>query len=262
MSGSAPSAPYYRAVFQEVSVFEHAYGNRLPLLIKGPTGCGKSRFVEHMAHRLGRPLITVACHEDTAAADLLGRYLVQGGDTVWQDGPVTRAVRRGAVLYLDEIAEARQDVIAVLHPLSDHRRQLFLDRRDETLTAPAEFMLVASYNPGYQQRLKDLKPSLRQRFLGLSLGYPEKSIETEIIARESGVDASIAAKLVALAHKLRNLQELGMTEVVSTRLLVSTARLIHAGLGPRLACDVGVIQPLSDDAEVVTALRELAALHF
>ena len=256
------AAPYFRPVGQEVAVFEHAYAKRLPLLIKGPTGCGKSRFVEYMAHRLGRPLITVACHEDTAAADLLGRYLVQGGDTVWQDGPVTRAVRRGAVLYLDEIAEAREDVIAVLHPLSDHRRQLFLDRRDETLSAPAEFMLVASYNPGYQQRLKELKPSLRQRFLGLSFGYPDKSLESEIVQTETGVESAIAHKLVTLAHKLRNLQELGMTEVVSTRLLVSTARLIHSGLNPRLACDVGIVQPLSDDSEVVAALRDLAALIF
>lgn len=254
------NAPFYRPIGHEVSVFEHAYGQRLPLLIKGPTGCGKSRFVEYMAHRLGRPLITVACHEDTSAADLLGRYLVQGGDTVWQDGPVVRAVRGGAVLYLDEIAEAREDVIAVLHPLSDHRRQLFVDRRDETLNAPPQFLLVASYNPGYQQHLKELKPSLRQRFIGLQFGYPDKAIEAEIIVRESTVDAATAGKLVTLAHKIRGMQELGMTEVVSTRLLVSTGRLIAHGLNPRQACDVGIVQPLTDDLDTISALRDLAAL--
>ncbi|HNN53872.1 MAG TPA: CbbQ/NirQ/NorQ/GpvN family protein [Pseudomonadota bacterium] len=252
--------PFYRPLASEVTVFEHAYAQRLPVLIKGPTGCGKSRFVEFMAHRLGRPLVTVACHEDTSAADLLGRYLVQGGDTVWQDGPVVRAVRMGALLYLDEIAEAREDVIAVLHPLSDHRRQLFLDRRDETLAAPPEFALAVSYNPGYQQRLKELKPSLRQRFVSLSFGYPDKATESEIVVRETTVDASTASKLVNLAHKIRAMQELGMTEAVSTRLLVSAARLIVSGLPPRQACDVAIVQPLTDDADTMTALRDLAAL--
>lgn len=254
--------PYYKPQGPELAVFEHSFSCRLPLLIKGPTGCGKSRFVEHMAAKLGRPLITVACHEDTSAADLLGRYLVQGGDTVWQDGPVSRAVRAGAVLYLDEIAEAREDVIAVLYPLSDHRRTLFLDRHDETLDAPPEFALVASYNPGYQQRLKEMKPSLRQRFVTLQFGYPEPAVEEEILARETGCEPGQAAKLVKLANRLRGMSELGLTSTVSTRLLVSAARLLKSGLPPRQATYVGVVLPLTDDPETSTALRDLCALIF
>lgn len=253
--------PFYQPAGNEVKVFEHAYRNALPLLLKGPTGCGKSRFVEHMAALLGRPLVTVACHDDTSAHDLLGRWLLRGGETVWQDGPLTRAVREGAILYLDEIAEARSDVIVVLHPLSDHRRQIFVERRDEMLTAPPEFMLVVSFNPGYQRSLKELKPSTRQRFVSMGFGYPAASVEERIVAEESGVTAKQAAQLVKLAHKIRALTELGLAETVSTRLLVDAAKLIHAGLAPRAAADVGIVQPLTDDAETITALRDLASLY-
>lgn len=200
--------PYYRPIRHEVDVFQHAYGNQLGLMLKGPTGCGKSRFVEAMASSVERPLVTVACYDDTSATDLLGRYLVQGGDTVWQDRPLTRAVREGAILYLDEIAEAREDVVVVLHSLTDHRRQIFLDRLNETLTAPPEFMLIISFNPGYQRGFKELKPSTRQRFVGLSFYYPEARVEAEIVARKSGVDDVLAHSGSATAPPqppLRNL---------------------------------------------------------
>jgi len=252
--------PYYRAVGQEVALFETAFRLRQPLLLRGPTGCGKSRFVEHMAHRMGRPLITVACHEDTSATDLLGRFLIRGGDTLWQDGPVTRAVRTGAVLYLDELAEARPDVIVALHPLSDHRRQIFIDRLDTALTAAEGFMLVASYNPGYQNRLKELKPSTRQRFLGMRFDYPTAGIEAEIVVAESGVDPAIAKRLVALAHKLRTLDRLGLAEVPSTRLLVETGKLIGAGFPPRQAAQAALIEPLSDDPQVIEGLMQAVKL--
>lgn len=245
-----------------MEVFRHCYAQRLPLMLKGPTGSGKSRFVEAMAEQLGRPLITVSCHDDTSATDLLGRYLIEGGDTVWQDGPVTRAVREGAILYLDEVAEAREDVIVVLHPLTDHRRQVFLDRRNETLSAPPEFMLVISFNPGYQRGLKELKPSTRQRFVGLSFDYPKESVETEIVQSEAGVDAATARKLVGIATKIRGLQELGLAESASTRLLVDAGKLIRAGLSPRAACDAAIVQPLSDDRDVVRSLQDLSALIF
>jgi nitric oxide reductase NorQ protein len=254
------SAPYYRPIHREVEVFQHAYRNQLALMLKGPTGCGKSRFVEAMAAAVGRPLITVACHDDTSATDLLGRYLVQGGDTVWQDGPLTRAVREGAMVYLDEITEAREDVVVVLHPRTDHRRQIFLDRRNETLTAAPEFMLVMSFNPGYQRGFKELKPSTRQRFVGLTFAYPEPAIEAEIVAQESGVELSLARRLVTFATKVRNLQELGLSATASTRLLVQAGRLMHTGMPPRTACYVGVIEPLSDDLEVIAALRDTANL--
>jgi len=254
--------PWYHPVGPEIEVFEHAARNRLPLLLKGPTGCGKSRFVEHMAARMGRPLITVACHDDTSAADLLGRWLVRGGNTVWQDGPVTRAVRQGAVLYLDEIAEARPDVTVLLHPLSDHRRELFLDRHDETLHAPDDFCLVVSYNPGYQRGLKDLKPSTRQRFVHLVFDYPDPPLEAHIVAGETGTDEAIAKRLAALAQKMRGVELLGGAERPSTRLLVDVAALIHTGLPPRLACKVGLVDPLTDDPELAAALMDLVALVF
>jgi nitric oxide reductase NorQ protein len=254
--------PYYRAVGDELALFQRCYEQRLPLLLKGPTGCGKSRLVEHMAARLGRPLITVACNDDTSAVDLLGRWLVQGGDTVWQDGPVTRAVRTGAILYLDELAEARPDVVVVLHPLADHRRQLVVDRHDETLDAPAEFLLVVSFNPGYQQGLKSLKPSTRQRFVALDMSWPGAEIEAEVVVGETGCDPGVAKRLVALGGKLRGLDALGLAAPPSTRLLVHAARLIRAGMPPRAACDVAVVAPLTDDAEVARAARDLAALVF
>lgn len=255
-------APYYQEVGDERAWFRHAWEQRLPVLLKGPTGSGKSRFVEAMAHQLGRELITVACHEDTSATDLLGRFLVQGGDTVWQDGPMTRAVREGAILYLDEFAEAREDVVVVIHPLSDHRREIYVDKRNELLRAPPEFMLVGSYNPGYQRKIKELKPSTRQRFLSMTFGYPPPNLEKVILVEESGVGKGDASKLVQIAEKIRGLEELGLTETVSTRLLVNAGKLIAAGVPPRQACDMGIAQPLSDDAEVVQSIRDLAALVF
>lgn len=254
--------PYYRPLGSEIDVFHHAYANLLPLMLKGPTGSGKSRFVESMAANLNRPLIQVSCNDETSATDLLGRHLIKGGDTVWQDGPVTRAVREGAILYLDEIAEAREDVIVVLHSLTDHRREIYLDRLAESLKAPREFMLVVSFNPGYQRGLKEMKPSTRQRFVGLSFEYPRPEIEIEIIIRESQIEDGVARKLVALAGRIRNLHELGLAETASTRLLVDSAKLIRSGLPPRLACEVGIVQPLTDDPETVTALKDLAALIF
>lgn len=254
--------PFYRETGHEVAVFEHAFRLRQPLMLKGPTGSGKSRFVEHMAARLGRPLITVSCHDDTSATDLLGRFLIERGDTSWQDGPVTRAVRTGAILYLDEFAEARSDVVVVLHPLADFRRRIYVDRIDEELVAADGFMLVASYNPGYQHRLKVIKPSTRQRFVGLSFDYPEAALEVEIVVRESGVEASIAKKLVSLARKMRKAEALGLAEVPSTRLLVETGRLIAAGLPPRVAARAALVEALSDDPEVLDGLSDVIGLVF
>ncbi len=256
------AAPYYRPIRHEVEVFRSAYRRHLPLMLKGPTGSGKSRFVEAMAHELGRPLVTVACNDDTSATDLLGRYLLEGGETRWQDGPVTRAVREGAILYLDEVAEAREDVIVVLHPLTDHRRQLYVDRRDEVLSAPPEFMLVVSFNPGYQRGIKQLKPSTRQRFVGLSFNYPPEAIEVEIVRSETGVDQGTARRLVALAAKIRGLQELGLAESASTRLLVDAGKLIAEGLPPRVACETGIVQPLTDDPAVAESLQDIATMVF
>ncbi|MFO0563394.1 MAG: CbbQ/NirQ/NorQ/GpvN family protein [Polyangiales bacterium] len=259
---STKERPFYRPIGHEASVFRSAYSKRLPVLLKGPTGCGKSRFVEAMAAELGRPLVTVACNDETSSADLLGRWLVRGGETQWMDGPVTRAVREGAVLYLDEVAEAREDVIVVVHPLSDHRRQLFIDRRDEHITAAPEFMLVVSFNPGYRRGIKELKPSTRQRFVSLQFDYPEPAIEAEIVATEANVEPSVAKKLVALATKIRALEEPGINETVSTRLLVGAAQLMHAGLAPRVACGAAVVQPLTDDKTTAKALQELCNLVF
>ncbi len=256
------TAPYYRPIANEVALFRHSYELRQPLLLKGPTGCGKSRFVEHMAHRLGRPLVTVACHDETSAADLLGRFLIRGGDTVWQDGPVTRAVRTGAILYLDEFAEARSDVVVALHPLSDYRRRIYVDRLDQELEAEPGFMLVASYNPGYQHRMKELKPSTRQRFVAISFDYPEAAVEAEIIVAETGVDPAAAKRLVALAAKLRTLDTLGLAEVPSTRLLVESGRLIAAGFPPRQACRAALVEALTDDPEIAEGLADAVALVF
>jgi nitric oxide reductase NorQ protein len=261
-AAAASPLPWYRPISDECEVFERAYRLRTPLLLKGPTGCGKSRLVEHMAAKLGRPLVTVACHDETSAIDLIGRYLLEGGQTVWQDGPATRAVRSGAILYLDEFAEARSDVVVVLHPLSDHRRQLFVERHDETLVAPDEFMLVASYNPGYQSGLKELKPSTRQRFVALSFDYPDPATEAEIVVGETDVDEASARKLVALAAKLRSSEALGLAERPSTRLLVNAARLLQSGAPPRAACNHAIAEALTDDPEVASGLRDLVALVF
>jgi nitric oxide reductase NorQ protein len=255
-------APFYLPVGNEEAVFEAAFRARLPLMLEGPTGCGKSRLVEHMAARLGRPLVTVAANDDTSAVDLLGRYLVEGSETVWQDGPVTRAVRQGAILYIDEVAEARPDVVVVLHPLGDHRRTLFLDRRDEELQAPEGFMLVISYNPGYQRGLKELKPSTRQRFVAMRMDYPEPALEQRILVGESSCEDKTAKRLVALARKLRAAPELGLAEAPSTRLLVHAAALINGGLHPRIAARVAIVEPLTDDAELADALGDLVDLVF
>jgi len=254
------AAPYYREVADEARAFTAAFTTRAPVLLKGPTGCGKSRFVEAMAARLDRPLVTVACNDETSAHDLIGRWLVKGGDTVWQDGPVTRAVKQGAVLYLDEVAEAREDVIVVLHPLADHRRQLHVDRLDLTLDAGPGFMLVASFNPGYRRGLKELKPSTRQRFIAIRFGYPPPEVEAEIVATEAGVEVAVAKRLVAVAGKIRKLEELGLAETVSTRLLIAAGRLIVAGIPPRRACAVAVVAPLSDDDDTQRALQDLIDL--
>ncbi len=253
---------WYRPVGDEVSVFERAHAQRLPVLLKGPTGCGKSRFVEFMAERLERPLITVACNDETSAADLVGRWLVRGGDTVWQDGPATRAVRQGAILYLDEVAEAREDVVVLLHPLTDHRRQLFVDRNDEVLTAPPQFMAVASFNPGYRRGLKELKPSTRQRFVSLHFDYPPEEAEVEVLVGETSIDSKQARRLVGWAKKVRSQDALGLAETVSTRLLVMAARLMVSGLAPRVACQVTLVQPLTDDGPTARAFQDLVDLSF
>lgn len=249
--------PFYLPTGREVELCEQAHRSQLPLMLKGPTGCGKTRFVEHMAARLGRELITVSCNEDTSATDLLGRHLLIGGDTVWTDGPVTRAVRSGVLLYLDEIAEARADAIVVIHSLTDHRRELFLDRTGERLPAADGFMLVVSYNPGYQRSLRELKPSTRQRFLAIEFDYPCEDDEVRIVATESGVEEATARKLVRIATKIRQLTELSLMESVSTRLLIAGGKLIAAGIPPRLACTAAIAGPLTDEADAMAAITNL-----
>ena len=261
-TAAAGHTPFYRPVGREVELFEHAYRRNYAILLKGPTGSGKSRFIEFMAARLERPLYTVSCHDETSAVDLLGRYLIMGGNTVWQDGPLTRAVREGAILYLDEIAEARPDVIVAIHSLTDHRRTLFLDRKDETIVAPDEFLLAASFNPGYQRGVKELKPSTRQRFVGASFAYPTAAVETEILCGETGIEEKRATTLVALATKIRSQSELALSETVSTRLLAEAAGLMVSGLPPRLSCQAAIAEPLSDDPDTIRALLDLIALYF
>lgn len=252
--------PFYAASGQECAIFEHAYRNHLPVLLKGPTGCGKTRFVAHMAARLGRPLYTVSCHDDLTAADLTGRYLLKGGDTVWTDGPLTRAVREGAICYLDEVVEARKDVTVVLHPVTDDRRTLPLERTGELLTAPPEFMLVASYNPGYQNVLKTLKPSTRQRFVSLQFGFPPPDVEAEIVARESGLPKERCLPLVKVAEALRGLKGQDLEEGASTRLVVYCATLIRDGLHYDTALRAALLEPLSDDTEVLRGLERVAQI--
>lgn len=258
---SSESRPYYEATGKEEEVFKLCHSSKLPMLLKGPTGCGKSRFVDAMAFDLGVPLITVACNEDTSATDLLGRFLIKGSDTVWQDGPLTRAVRMGAILYLDEVVEAREDVIVLIHSLTDYRRSLFIDAIGESIVAPPSFQMVLSYNPGYQRSFKELKASTRQRFVALTFGYPSASVETKIVITESKAPEKLCEKLVALANKIRSLSELGLSESVSTRLIVNAALLAQGGLNPRLAADVAIAQSLSDEPESNRALRDLAALY-
>jgi nitric oxide reductase NorQ protein len=248
---------YYRATGAEVAVFETAAQLKLPVLLKGPTGCGKSRFVRYMAQKLGRPLITVACQEDLAAADLTGRFLLEGGQTVWRDGPLTRAIREGAICYLDEVVEARADVMTVIHPLTDDRRILPLDRLGESLQAPDGFQIVVSYNPGYQSVTRELKESTRQRFVSLSFDYPDEAVEAEIVSAESGCDADIAAQLVRIGRASRNLKSHGLKEGASTRLLIYAAGLVVAGLPMKQACEATLVGSLTDDPEMTKSLREL-----
>lgn len=252
-------APYYRASGDEIAVFEMCHARRLPLLLKGPTGCGKTRFVEHMAWRLGRPLVTVACHDDLSASDLTGRFLIRGNDTIWVDGPLTRAARLGALCYLDEIIEARSDTIVVIHPLTDDRRILPLEKTGELLEAAPGFQLVISYNPGYQHGLKDLKPSTRQRFVALEFTFPAPELEAEIVGHEGGVDRSTAVGLVTLTNRLRQLGDRGLAEVPSTRLIVATARLIASGIPVRPACRSALLGPLTDDPDLLAAMQDLVA---
>ena len=249
--------PYYRPGGDEVALFSAAQARRLPVLLKGPTGCGKTRFVEYMAWQLQRPLVTVACHDDLSTADLIGRYLVIDDNTVWVDGPLTAAVRAGAICYLDEIVEARKDTTVVIHPLADSRRILPVEKRGEFIQAPADFMLVVSYNPGYQSVLKEMKPSTRQRFVAIDFDYPDAVTEATIVATEGGVDADLARRLVKLGELTRNLKGAGLDEGASTRLLVHAAQLIADGVAPRVACTGAIAQPLSDDPEMLASLDDL-----
>ncbi len=264
-NGVTPEAdtvrPYYKAIGSEEAIFKAAYRQGLALLLKGPTGCGKTRFVEAMAHDLGRPLITVACHDDLTTADLVGRYLLRGDETVWVDGPLTRAVREGAICYLDEVVEARQDTTVVLHPLADYRRQLPLERLGVTLDAAPGFGLVVSYNPGYQSVLKDLKDSTRQRMVAIEFGFPAADVEEGIVAHESGVDATIAVELVRFGQAIRRLETGGLREVASTRVLIAAGRLIAAGLSMQEAALAAIAGPLTDDVAVGRDLTEMIELY-
>ena len=252
--------PFYKAIGKEEEVFEHAFKNKLPLLLKGATGTGKSRFVEYMAYKLKKPIITVACHEETSATDLIGRYIIKGAETIWQDGPLTRAVKEGAILYMDEIAEARPDVIVAIHPLTDFRRVIYLDKLGEEVAARDDFMFVASFNPGYQKGFKELKPSTRQRFVSMTFEYPNAKMEAEIVVAETGLGIDVAKRLVKIAGKIRNLTELGLTETVSTRLLVDAGKLIYTGLSKRLSVEVAIVEPLTDDPDILEALKDMTSL--
>ena len=257
--------PFYLPIADEVALFEAAYAARLPVLLKGPTGCGKTRFIEHMTWRLYRqrrralevPLVTISCHEDLTATDLVGRYLLKGDETLWSDGPLTRAVRTGAICYLDEIVEARKDTTVLIHSLTDHRRILPIDKTGELVSAHDDFLLVISYNPGYQSILKDLKHSTRQRFVSLDFDYPGREREAEIIAREAHVDESLAERLAVIGEKVRNLGEHGFEEGVSTRLLIYAAQLIRNGIEARRAADIALVAAVSDDRTVQAALADI-----
>ena len=254
--------PYYEPVADEIEVFEAAYKNKLPVLLKGPTGCGKTRFMEYIGWRLQRPLITVSCHDDLTASDLVGRYLVTGGETVWVDGPLARAVRTGSICYLDEIVEARKDTTVVIHPLCDDRRVLPIEKLGELLEAPQDFCMAISYNPGYQSVLKDLKQSTRQRFVALEFDYPDTATEQKIIEKETGVDGATAKQLVKFAQMTRNLKGSGLDEGASTRLLVHAGKLIATGISPVTACKSSISQALSDDPEMLSAVHELSSSVF
>ncbi|MEO8457102.1 MAG: CbbQ/NirQ/NorQ/GpvN family protein [Chloroflexota bacterium] len=274
--------PFYEPIKDEIELFESAYREKIPVLLKGPTGCGKTRFVEYMAYKLGSqvtltreaddngnrkeetgsPLITVACHEDLTASDLIGRYLLEGDSTRWIDGPLTRAVKAGAICYLDEVVEARKDTTVLIHPLTDHRRLLPIEKLGQVIEAKDGFLLVISYNPGYQSALKDLKHSTRQRFMSIEFGYPPRDLEAKIIAHESGVDTAIAMELAKLGEKVRHLKEHGLAEGVSTRLLIYAGKLIHQGIEARRACQVAVIWALTDDRDVQRSIEEVVSSIF
>ncbi len=254
--------PYYETTGDEIAIFEAAYQNKLPVLLKGPTGCGKTRFMEYMAWRLQRPLITVSCHDDLTAADLVGRYLVKGGETTWVDGPLARAVRAGAICYLDEIVEARKDTMVVIHPLADDRRVLPMEKLGTIIEAEQHFCLAVSYNPGYQSVLKDLKQSTRQRFVALEFNYPSPELERKIVEAESKVDQAMAEKLVKFAHMTRNLKGSGLEEGASTRLLVHAGKLIASGIAPVSACRSAIAEAVTDDVEMLAAVQELSSSLF
>jgi len=254
--------PFYAPVGNEVELFERAWRNHLPLLIKGPTGVGKTRFVSHMAARLRLPLYTIACHDDLTAADLVGRHLIGEGETYWNDGPLTRAVREGGICYLDEVVEARKDTTVVLHPLADDRRVLPIDRTGELLQAPESFMLVVSYNPGYQNFLKGMKPSTRQRFVSMRFDFPAPEVEAEIVRGESDCSVETAEKVVHIGQQLRALKDIDLEEVASTRLLVYAAKLIHDGMDPIEACRAVLVEGLTDDEEIAEALLEVIQAAF
>ncbi len=275
----AKKEPYYLPIHDEVEIFENSYYEKIPVLLKGPTGCGKTRFVEYMAYRLGTsanviregnrsqasgglPLVTVACHEDLTASDLVGRYLLEGDSTKWIDGPLTKAVRAGAICYLDEIVEARKDTTVLIHPLTDHRRILPMEKRGEILEADPKFLLVISYNPGYQSALKDLKHSTRQRFISIEFWYPPRDEEMKIIAHESDIDDDTALDLAKLGEKVRNLSEHGLQEGVSTRLLIYAGKLIKRGVAPRRACQVAVVWALTDDKDIQRSVEEVVSTIF
>ena len=256
-------APYYEPQGSEIAIFEAAYRKRLPVMLKGPTGCGKTRFLEHMAYQLKRPLVTVSCHEDLTSSDLVGRFLLEGAQTVWQDGPLTRAVKAGAICYLDEIVEARTDSTVVIHSLTDHRRKLTIEKKGQEIEAHEDFLLVISYNPGYQTVLKDLKPSTKQRFIAINFDFPQEDVERKIIFNEvPGVTPELAAKLVATGRKARLLKDHGLEEATSTRAIVYAANMMNAGLDAVNACQVAMVNPLTDDIELAEALMEIVKAHF
>lgn len=254
--------PYYQPTGDEIELFEAAYHNQLPVLLKGPTGCGKTRFMEYMAWRLKRPLITVSCHDDLTASDLVGRYLIKGGETTWIDGPLTQAVKAGGICYLDEIVEARKDTMVVIHPLADDRRVLPIEKLGTLIEADPEFAIAISYNPGYQSVLKDLKQSTRQRFIALEFDYPGAELETGIVVRESGLERQLAGRLVKFAGMTRNLKGSGLEEGASTRLLVHAAKLMTAGVNPVSACQGAIAQALTDDPEMLASVNELSSSLF
>ena len=269
--GSADSAlaqyvmheePYYRPVGNEIALYEAAYAARMPMMLKGPTGCGKTRFVEYMAWKLGKPLVTIACHEDMTASDLVGRHLLDAQGTTWQDGPLTLAVRHGGICYLDEIVEARQDTTVVIHPLTDARRVLPLEKKGELVHAHPDFQIVISYNPGYQNIMKDLKQSTKQRFGALDFSWPAHAIEAEIVVHESGVGADVADRLVSIAERSRNLKGHGLEEGLSTRTLIYAGQLIARGIDPASACSVALVRPVTDDADMRDALEAAVQAHF